>query len=349
MAVKDSVLDALKEHKGNYLSGEKLSDDFGVSRAAVWKAIKSLREEGYIIDAVTNRGYMLKDAGHEITADEIRSQLPSRYKGNGIFFYDTTDSTNMRAKQLITEETSGAGSKSGDLNGTIISAGQQTAGRGRLGRSFFSPKEGIYISIIIKPKFDISESTLVTVAAASAVAEAVDEVCGREHETEIKWVNDIYLDKKKICGILTEGIADFESGQIDYMITGIGINTSLEGFPRELKKTAGAIEGDWPRAKLIAEIMSRFLDYVSRIEERRFMTTYREKSMLIGEDVLVYRGTYRKNPDDELEGIPARVTGISDEGGLEIIKSDGSREILTTGEVTVRTADGSKGKPSRSR
>ena len=345
MSVKESVLKSLKNNSGTYLSGEKLSDDLGVSRAAIWKAIKCLREEGYRIEAITNRGYILVDQRDGLSAEGIRACLPSRYKGNGIFVYDVTDSTNLRARHLTeaggASPSAAAGGASpsgaaGELHGTIIAAEQQTAGRGRLGRGFFSPREGVYISVIIKPDFDMSKSTLVTVAAAAAVAEAVDFACGQKEETKIKWVNDVYLEEKKICGILTEGMTDFESGQIENLIVGIGVNTSLDGFPEELLATAGAVKGNWSRAELIAEIASRFLDYVGEIDERKFMETYRAKSMLIGKEILVYKGVYNRNPKEELRGVPARVTGIGDEGGLEIIHTDGSREVLTTGEVTVR-------------
>lgn len=214
-----------------------------------------------------------------------------------------------------------------------------------MGRSFFSPKEGIYLSIIVKPNFDISRSGLVTIAAAAAVAEAIDAVCIRPQAdrsgpaaegAQIKWVNDVYLHGKKVCGILTEGITDFESGQIDHLVIGIGINTNLEGFPEELLQVAGAVEGDYSRSQLAAEVISRALGYLEHLEERAFMKTYREKSMLIGRQIRVFKGTYRSDPTKELDGIPARVLGIEDNGGLQVIYTDGSRETLTTGEVTVR-------------
>ena len=328
MTVKDSVLKALENNREDYLSGEKLSDSFGVSRAAVWKAIKALRQEGYRIDAVTNRGYRLAGEGEEFTEDDIRRSLPPAYKGNGIHVYDILDSTNIKARELSADAAA---------HGTIVIARQQTAGRGRLGRSFYSPEEGLYMSLVIKPRFDMSRSILVTVAAAAAVAEAIDRICGQAEETKIKWVNDVYLEDRKICGILTEGITDFESGQIESLIIGIGINTSLKGFPDELKESAGAVEGDWSRAELIAGIAERTLGYVDEIESRSFMDTYRNKSMLIGKEIDIYRGTYRKDPAKELGGIKASAVGIDEDGGLIVEYEDGSRETLTSGEVSVRT------------
>ena len=331
MSLKESVLNLLQESKGEYLSGEELSSQLGVSRTAVWKAIRSLREEGYRIDAVTSKGYMFPNTEARISEDELRKYLPARYRNNRILVYDVTDSTNLRARQIA----AGAGpDEGGSVHGSAVFALRQTAGRGRLGRSFFSPEEGIYLSIVIKPDFDFSKSVLVTVAAASAVVGAIEKVCGKK--AQIKWVNDVYLDGKKVCGILTEGITDLESGQIDYLVIGIGINTTLRGFPAELKKTAGAVEGDYSRPELAAEVITGILDYMEDLDEKAFMEIYRSRSMLIGKDVLVYKGIYRKDPSQELGGRPARVLGIDDEGGLEVIYSDGSRETLRTGEVSVR-------------
>ena len=328
MTVKESVLEALNQNKDSYLSGEKLSESLGVSRAAVWKAIRSLREEGYRIDAVTNRGYCLQDQKAPITEEEIRRCLPPKYKNNALYVYDVTDSTNNRARQ-IAADTAGA-------HGSAVIALQQTAGKGRLGRSFFSPKEGIYLSIIVRPDFDITRSVLVTVATAAAVAEAIDDICDLPLETQIKWVNDVYLDSRKVCGILTEGVTDFESGQIQHLVIGIGVNTTLEGFPQELLQTAGAVTGDYSKPALAAGIISRVLDYLENIEDRAFMDCYRRKSLLIGREVKVFKGVYRSDPEHDLTGVPARVLGIDEEGGLQVIYTDGRRETLTTGEVTVR-------------
>lgn len=324
--VRDAVLTKLQSTRGEYLSGEKLSVQLGVSRAAVWKAIRGLREEGYPIEAVTNRGYLLPEIPEVITGEEIRRYLPARYRDNGLYLYDVVDSTNIRARQIAAEGE--------QVHGSTVVALQQTGGRGRLGRSFFSPKEGLYFSIIVKPDFDLRRSVLVTVAAAAAVAEAIESVSGQE--AQIKWVNDIYVGGKKVCGILTEGITDFESGQIDHLVIGIGINTTTKGFPKELKDIAGAVEGEYSRPALAAGVITRVLDYLAHLEERKYLMIYRRKSMLIGEDVRVYRGVYRQNPEAEMAGRPARVAGIDEDGGLKVIYTDGTKETLVTGEVTIR-------------
>ena len=325
MATKDLVLDALQRSGENYLSGEALSEELGISRTAVWKAIRILRDEGYTIKAVTNRGYRLIHEEDVITEKSLREHLFTRYKNNRLYIYDTLDSTNNRAKQLALENAP---------HGTTVIAMQQTAGKGRLGRSFFSPREGIYLSIIIKPTFDLSKSVLVTAAAAVAVAQAIESVCGRH--AQIKWVNDVYLDGKKICGTLTEGISDFETGHIESLVIGIGVNTSVKDFPDELRDTVGAVDGDYSRSALAAEIISRMLNFAENIESREFIQDYRKRSMVIGKNVTVYKGVYSVAPEKELEGMPAKVLGIDDDGGLEVIYTDGKRETLTSGEISVR-------------
>lgn len=325
MATKDLVLEALQRSGENYLSGEALSEELGISRTAVWKAIRILRDEGYTIKAVTNRGYRLIHEEDVITEKSLREHLFTRYKNNRLYIYDTLDSTNNRAKQLALENAP---------HGTTVIAMQQTAGKGRLGRSFFSPREGIYLSIIIKPTFDLSKSVLVTAAAAVAVAQAIESVCGRQ--AQIKWVNDVYLDGKKICGILTEGITDFETGHIESLVIGIGVNTSVKDFPDELRDTVGAVDGDYSRSALAAEIISRMLNFAENIESREFIQDYRKRSMVIGKNVTVYKGVYSVAPEKELEGMPAKVLSIDDDGGLEVIYTDRKRETLTSGEISVR-------------
>jgi BirA family biotin operon repressor/biotin-[acetyl-CoA-carboxylase] ligase len=325
MATKDLILQALEKAGGAYLSGEALSEKLGVSRTAVWKAINSLRDEGYRIEAVTNRGYLLIHEDNIITEESLRGYLPTKYKKNKLYLYDTIDSTNVKAKQLALEKVD---------NGTVVLAMQQTGGRGRLGRSFFSPREGIYLSIIIKPDFQLSQSVLITSAAAVAVAQAIEDVCGKE--AKIKWVNDVYVDGKKVSGILTEGITDFETGQIDALVIGIGLNTTLNGFPKELLDTVGAVDGEYSKSALAAQIISRTLDFAADIESRSFIKPYKDMSMVIGENVKVYKGKYKINPDDEVPGIPARVLDIDDDGCLVVLYSNGTQEVLASGEITIR-------------
>ena len=328
MTVKSSVLEALQNNRDHYISGEDLSGQLGVSRAAVYKAVKALRGEGYEIDAVTNRGYMMPSEGTDVSEEAVRNALPAELRSMNLFVYDVIDSTNLEARRLILDENIHAPA--------VVIARQQTAGRGRLGRGFYSPRDGLYLSIVIKPDFDISRSSMVTVAAAAATSEAIDELCGCS--TEIKWVNDIYLNRKKVCGILTEATTDFETGQIDSLFIGIGINTSEKSFPSELAGIAGSISEEGldghEKSLLAASITEKVLRYTKDLSG--FMDSYRSRSMVIGREITVYTGTYRKDPTRELGGRAAFALEIDDAGGLVVEYEDGIRQTLTSGEVSIR-------------
>lgn len=325
MTTKEAVLQALRSCSGQYISGEELSTQLNVSRTSIWKAIKALREEGHTIEAATNNGYMLIHNNRRLTESEIRQGLSENNRNIEIYVYDSVTSTNSEAKRLALE---------GAADGTLVVSGQQTAGRGRLGRSFYSPKEGIYLSVIIRPRFDVSKSVLITCAAAVAVAESVKEIAGKD--ARIKWVNDVYVDDGKVCGILTEGMTDFESGQIEAVIIGIGVNTDVSNFPDDLKRIAGAVDGDYSASELAGAIASRTIDYAHNIEERTFIDSYRSMSTVIGKKITVYKGQYKVNPEDEIEGAAAEVKTIDDDGRLIVVYEDGTEEALSSGEITIR-------------
>lgn len=325
MTTKEAVLQALRSCSGQYISGEELSTQLNVSRTSIWKAIKALREEGHTIEAATNNGYMLIHNNRRLTESEIRQGLSENNRNIEIHVYDSVTSTNSEAKRLALE---------GAADGTLVVSGQQTAGRGRLGRSFYSPKEGIYLSVIIRPRFDVSKSVLITCAAAVAVAESVKEIAGKD--ARIKWVNDVYVDDRKVCGILTEGITDFESGQIEAVIIGIGVNTDVSNFPDDLKRIAGAVDGDYSASELAGAIASRTIDYAHTIEERTFIDSYRSMSTVIGKKITVYKGQYKLNPEDEIEGVTAEVKNIDNDGRLIVVYEDGTEEALSSGEITIR-------------
>ena len=203
MTVKSSLLEMLEKNKGEVLSGERIAGELGCTRAAVWKAVKSLREDGYRIEAGPNKGYMLARESNLISAEGIRLFLDDPQVEIKIF--DAISSTNLEARQLAVSGMAG--------HGSFVVAMEQTAGRGRRGREFYSPKgSGIYLSVILEPKGTLEGSLLITTAAATAVYKAVKEVCGVK--LGIKWVNDLYKDNRKVCGILTEAVTDFESGNM---------------------------------------------------------------------------------------------------------------------------------------
>lgn len=319
MNTKDIILDVLKSQPKVPISGETLAQQLGISRAAVNKAVKALRLQGYCIDAAPKKGYCLSEPKELLSLSEIRSFLHYEIP---LHLFHSTDSTNTVAKKMALE---------GVPHGTTVIALHQTYGRGRLGRSFLAPVgNGIYLSTILKPTFDIHKSVLITTAASVAVCRALQSVC--HVEPKIKWVNDVYVDDKKVCGILTEAITDFESGQIESLIVGIGINCSTDALPEELLEIAGAVEGDYSKNQLAACVITELLKLAEDLESRTFIEEYRNFSLVLGKTVQVYKGGF--SPDKI--GIPARVLDIDDHGGLVVLYSNGNQETLSSGEISIR-------------
>ena len=325
MSVKDKTLNVLENNKGNYISGAELAKELSVSRNAIWKAIKSLKDEGYNICAITNKGYCLS-----IDTDILSSQCISKYlnKNNNNFninVYKTINSTNTAIKELAIN---------GGKEGTVIIAEEQTEGRGRFGRKFHSPKgTGIYMSILLRPQLHSSKAFLITTATAVAVAEAIESISNKE--AKIKWVNDIYCDNKKVCGILTEASFDFESGIIDHAVLGIGINVKPPegGFTEEIKDIATSIFNDENsasadiRSRLIAEVLNRFWSYYKNIEDKSFIEKYKSRSLLINKEINILS----RNSSESAVAIE-----IDDECRLKVRMHDGSIRFLSSGEVSIR-------------
>ena len=325
MTVKQSVLRALGEARGASVSGEVLAQSLGVSRAAVWKAIKSLQGEGYRISAGTNRGYRLEEYPDLLTAEGISAMLPLELAQLDLRVFDEIDSTNLEAKRLAMT----------GLSRCAVIADRQTAGRGRLGRSFYSPPGcGIYTSLLLRPRPDqLADVTLLTTAAGVAVCRALQKAAGVQ--AEIKWVNDLYLNGKKICGILTEGVTDFESGMIESIVIGYGVNFRDDAhLPEELRPIVGSVFGAEPptvtRSALAAAMLAELLPLAEDLSSRSFLPEYRRRSMLLGREIVFSRAGGRFADVAE---------GIDDNGGLVVRLPDGSRETLRSGEVSVRTAE----------
>lgn len=321
MSVKNEVLHILEQCKGKSISGQELAEKLGVSRTAVWKSIKSLKEEGYLIDGISNKGYSLSLSSDVLSPEGIRPFLKDEFKDIPITVYKTINSTNTEAKMSAMQN---AG------HGTVILSEEQTSGRGRMGRSFYSPSEsGIYMSIILKPDLNIADSVLITTAAAVAVCIAIDKFTNLE--PKIKWVNDIYINDKKVCGILTEAVTDVESGTVNSVIVGIGLNVKAAIFPSELKEIAGSIfnpnEDSCIRNQLAAEIINNILDVCGSLEDRTFLEFYKERSMIIGEKI-----RYLKN-NQWFEGYAEDIDKF---GGLVVFHDDGHKEVLHSGEISVR-------------
>lgn len=336
MKTADKIIELLEENKGNTISGEKLAQTLNISRAAVWKHIKNLKEDGYVINAINNKGYELLEKSGVFSTKSVMEELADEengYKGKIKLEAEVRDevtSTNALLKDMAA---------AGADEGRVLIAKKQTAGRGRLGRNFFSPKNGIYLSMLLKPSIDFREAMLLTTIAAVAVVEAVREVTGKD--TGIKWVNDVYLGGKKICGILTEAVTDVENGRLSYAIVGIGLNItrpSEENFPAELRDIAGFIydEEEPPKgvmSKLTAAIIKNYFKYYEKLPEHSFMESYKKHQTLLNKDIVVITSDTSKK---------AKVKGVDDEARLLIEYEDGTEEALFTGEVSVREAGSEK-------
>ncbi len=320
--MKTEILTVLKEAPG-FVSGQELCDRLGVSRTAVWKVIKQLEEEGYQIEAVRNKGYRLAEAADVITEAEIGSRLRSKWMGRHLVYFPETDSTNIQAKRLGEE---------GAPEGTLVVAERQTAGKGRRGRTWSSPAgTSIYMSFLLRPNIPPRCAPMVTLIAGLAGAKAVNQVTGLN--ARIKWPNDLVVNGKKICGILTEMSAEMEG--IHYIVTGIGINVNQKEFPEEIrdKATSLLLEGGrcFNRSQLIAGVMEWFEPYVERFLETKDLSLLKEdyEEMLanLNQEVQVL------DPAGEYHGV---CQGIDKDGQLLVERGDGSLSRVQSGEVSVR-------------
>lgn len=320
--MKEKILKALKEADG-YLSGQELCRQLQVSRTAVWKVIQQLEADGYEIEAVRNRGYRLRSGEAVYQGEEIRSVLSTEWLGHPLIFLDQVDSTNNEIRRLAEAHAS---------EGTLVVAGEQTAGKGRRGRSWVSPEgNGIWMSFLLRPKFPPECASMITLVAAMAVADGIREVTNTQ--TMIKWPNDIVADGKKICGILTEMSSEMES--IQYVIVGIGINVGMTDFPEEIRETASSLElitgHHINRPKLIDAVLRGWEKYY-----RVFLETQDLKGLWQEyNQMLVNRNREVRvlAPKGEYEGVSR---GITHTGELLVELSSGEIRKVMSGEVSVR-------------
>ena len=322
MTVQSHLRQLLESNKSTFLSGEEIARRLGVSRNAVWKAIKALQAEGYPIEAVPNKGYCLSASSDVLSSSGIRQYLTGEAQSLSLHVFDSVTSTNLVLRDLAAK---------GAPEGTVVVAAHQTGGRGRKGRSFFSPAgTGVYVSLLLKPKIKPDDATLITTTAAVAVCEAVELLSGRR--AQIKWVNDVFLDGKKICGILTEGAIDMESGQFDYAVLGTGINvyTPAGGFPEEIRQIAGSVfASPAPDAKnrLIAAYLNRFLARYRELGSADTNAEYRDRSFVVGRRITVLSGE---------RATPALALGVDDRCRLLVEYDDGAQEALSSGEISIK-------------
>ena len=311
MSLKNDILYELLS-AGDYISGEILAEKFNVSRTAVWKAIKNLSREGYGIDAVRNRGYVLREDNDLISVQSIKSKITYDMD---VLYYPIVDSTNNCCKRLLADGKEGV---------FLVTADEQSAGRGRQGKSFYSPPlTGIYFSLVVRPHASLQNAVTATTAASVAVCQAIENLSDKK--PKIKWVNDVYLDGRKICGILTEAITNFEEGVVDSVIIGIGINIKTIDFPEDAGQ-AGSLNANIGRSALIAEITNRLMDIVGG-DYKAFIDYYRSHSMVIGEKI-----KFIKNG----KVTPATAVEIDEQGGLEVILENGEKTVLRSGEISIR-------------
>ena len=313
LTTKQALLAALSAAQGECISGQQLAQQLGVSRAAVHKAAAALAAQGYALEAAPRRGYRL--AGGDPFCAEAVGEYPAP-----VYVYDTLESSNRTAKMLAMD---------GTPHGTLVLAGQQTAGRGRLGRRFESPAgKGVYLSLVLRPGLPVAEAQTVTVSAAVAVCRAVRKLCGLE--LGIKWVNDLYYHGKKVCGILTEAGSDMESGQLEWLVVGIGLNLTSrpEDWPEELRPIAGSLYPGGPapvgRAALAGAIARELLALCPAFD---CLDEYRARCFVPGHWVTVCTVA---------ESYAARAVAIDDAGRLIVEREGGRREALCHGEVSIR-------------
>ncbi|MBQ6315668.1 MAG: biotin--[Mogibacterium sp.] len=331
MSTRDDLLKVLEGNRDSFVSGSDIADELGVSGTAVWKAVNALRKEGYVIESVTNRGYRLSPDSDVLSYQVLSEKLADKTRDGRIRLevFDSIDSTNnvCRDKAAL-----------GEKDGFVAVAANQTQGRGRRGRSFYSPDNtGLYMSILLRPSgFDARQALRFTTMAAVAVSEAIEEISGKP--AGIKWVNDIYMNGLKVCGILTEASFDLESGNLDYAVVGIGINVFEPegGFPEDIRNIAGAVftgddsQGANARASLAAEIIRRFFGYYEGRSSGSadYINKYRARCIVIGRDITVLSAG--------ASPASAHALDIDDECGLIVRYEDGRTETLRSGEISIR-------------
>jgi BirA family transcriptional regulator, biotin operon repressor / biotin---[acetyl-CoA-carboxylase] ligase len=313
MNLKQSILAELESFRDAALSGQALAARFGVSRNAVWKAITALREDGYEVESTPNRGYRLAPDCDRLSQNGILTLLPDG--GLTVHVFDTLDSTNNEAKRRL------AG---GEPPPFLIAAEEQTAGRGRQGRFFFSPKgAGLYLTVALAPGQAVESVLGITAYAAVTVSDAISRLTGQE--ARIKWVNDLYLDGKKICGILTEAVTDFESGTVESLLVGVGVNLKPADVPAELQDIVGTLAWKAPiKNRLAAEITNGFLHFSPG--NTAYINEYRARSVTLGRRVECAQGKFR------FVGV---AEAIDASGALVVRLSRDETRILRSGEARI--------------
>lgn len=320
--MKEEVIKALYDKKGDYISGEELATVLGVSRTAIWKHINQIKQDGYNIESA-KKGYRIVEGHEKLLPMEIKSKLRQQKIGENIIHFDSLDSTNNYAKKIAYEA----------KEGTIIISEEQLSGRGRLGRNWKSPKgAGIWMTIILKPLIPPTEASRITQVAAAAVCNGIRRVTGLD--ALIKWPNDLVVKGKKVCGILTEMAG--ELNEVSYIIVGIGINVNTDFFPEELEEKATSLyieKGEKiDRGQLVSIIIDEFAAlYYAYVADKDFVQALqvcRKHSAILGRYIYLVMG------EDSKEKVLA--LDITDEGLLKVKKETGEVVEIASGEVSIR-------------
>lgn len=320
MTTKEKVLHYLEQFQARVVSGQEIADQLRLSRNSVWKAVKALQADGVAITALANKGYQLDAVPDSLAKNRILPLLDE--KPDYIAVHSSLDSTNNAAKTLVAEQAVAKG---------VILSEEQTKGRGRLGRQFYSPeKTGLYMSLIYKNDLQVDAASLTT-AAAVAVCKAIETLTGKQ--PGIKWVNDIFLERKKICGILTEGIISMETGTIDTIIVGIGLNVRQpERVPEEIKSVLGALftETTPPitRNQLAGEIINQMGNLYKNLKENAHLEEYRKRCFILGENI-----SFEDRESGEVREGTAH--SIDEEGSLVVQLTNGRQQTLRYGEISI--------------
>lgn len=323
MGTKEKLLALFEADKGKFFSGEELAARLAVSRTAVWKAVNSLRKEGYEIQAVQNKGYSLSVSTDILSIQGVEKYLNPEHSYIELEILPDIGSTNDYLREKAAQ---------GKGEGYAVVAGAQTRGKGRTGHSFYSPADtGIYLSLLLRPKdCGPAQAVKFTTMAAVAACEAIEKVSHRS--PQIKWVNDIYIDGKKVSGILTEASVSLENGSLEYVLLGIGINVypPEKGFPQELRETAGSVFQERKsdgKNQLAAGFLNRLMDIYTKEEIGEYAEEYRKRSMVLGKRIQIL------TPEGE-KG--ARALEIDKDCRLLVEYEDGNRELLRAGEIRIR-------------
>jgi len=322
---RETILSLLLSRQGDYLSGEAMSQQLGISRAAVWKAIESLRQEGYVIVSAPNRGYRLESGPDRIREGELAGHLTDCTIARNLLCLDTIDSTNTECKRQA---------MSGAPHGLAVLSEEQTGGRGRLGRSFQSPRgRGLYLSLLLRPQLPPGDVVDFTAWVAVAVCDGIEAACGVR--PQIKWTNDIVLGHKKLCGILTELGLESETNSLQYLVTGIGVNVNQmpDDFEDEVRDIATSLSMHLGRPVRRAALAVEILRALDRMyqgfphNKQEYLERYRADCLTPGNQVQLITPVSRQE---------ARALSIDDEFRLVVEFPDGTQKALSAGEVSVR-------------